>query len=178
MRYRFCSSCTEEMERTRGREERASFEKAGITDADEDAAAAMQGYNCVMIYSADEEQILFCKRLSDPYEGKFNLVGGKIEAGEDHFDAAYRELFEETGIGCGDVELFHMMDFTYYNQNCYVEIYTGVLRGDVELVSEKHPLRWLDVSEDFFDLDRFAGEGNIGHMVEQVKDYGRGKRGK
>ena len=23
-----------------------------------------------------------------------------------------------------------------------------------------------------FDLDRFAGEGNIGHMVEQVKIYG------
>lgn len=170
MRYRFCSSCTEEMERARSGEGAASSGEAGV--------AAMQGYNCVMIYSADEEQILFCKRLSDPYEGKFNLVGGKIEAGEDHFDAAYRELFEETGIGRGDVELFHMMDFTYYNQNCYVEIYTGVLRGDVELVSEKHPLRWLDVSEDFFDLDRFAGEGNIGHMVEQVKDYGRGKRGK
>lgn len=71
-----------------------------------------------------------------------------------------------------------MMDFTYYNQNCYVEIYTGVLKGDVELVSEKHPLCWLDSGEDFFDLERFAGEGNIGHMVQQVKDYGRGKRGK
>ena len=110
----------------------------------------MQGYNCVMIYSTDEEKILFCRRLSDPYKGKFNLVGGKIEEGEDHFDAAYRELFEETGIR----------------------------RGDVELVSEKHPLCWLDSGEDFFDLERFAGEGNIGHMVQQVKDYGRGKRGK
>ena len=38
--------------------------------------------------------------------------------------------------------------------------------------------RWLDSGEDFFDLERFAGEGNIGHMVQQVKDYGRGKRGK
>jgi len=28
--------------------------------------------------------------------------------------------------------------------------------------------------ENFFDLDRFAGEGNIGHMIEQVKDYGEG----
>ena len=134
----------------------------------------MQGYNCVMIYSRDGKSILFCERLSDPYKGKLNLVGGKIEEGEDHFEAAYRELREETGIGCNDVELFHMMDFTYYNQQCYVEIYTGTLRGDVELVSEKHPLRWIDAGEDFFDLNRFAGEGNIGHMLEQVKDYGMG----
>ncbi|MFR4019232.1 MAG: DNA mismatch repair protein MutT, partial [Clostridia bacterium] len=43
-----------------------------------------------------------------------------------------------------------------------------------ELVSEKHPLCWIDAGEDFFDLERFAGEGNIGHMVEQVRDYGMG----
>ena len=67
-----------------------------------------------------------------------------------------------------------MMDFTYYNQNCIVEVYAGVLTDDVELVSEKHPLCWVDAGEDFFDLERFAGEGNIGHMVEQVRDYGMG----
>ena len=127
-----------------------------------------------MIYSRDGGSILFCRRLSDPYKGKFNLVGGKIEPDEDHFDAAYRELLEETGIGRSDVELFHMMDFTYYNQNCYVEIYTGVLNSDVKLISEKHPLCWISADEDFFDLERFAGEGNIGHMVQQVNDYGMG----
>ena len=30
------------------------------------------------------------------------------------------------------------------------------------------------LTENFFDLERFAGEGNIGHMVEQVKEYGTG----
>jgi len=70
--------------------------------------------------------------------------------------------------------LSHMMDFTYYNQGCIVEIYVGVLRRDVQLQPEKHPLYWLPLSENFFDLERFAGEGNIGHMLEQVKDYGTG----
>lgn len=160
MRYRFCSSCTEEMDR--------QFRE------DQTESAEMQGYNCIMIYSPDKSRLLFCKRLRDPYEGKFNLVGGKIEPGEDHFDAAYRELFEETGISRSDVALFHMMDFTYFNQNCTVEVYAGVLTGETELVSEKHPLCWIDAGEDFFDLEKFAGEGNIGHMVEQVRDYGMG----
>ena len=44
------------------------------------------------------EKLLFCKRMKDPYKGKYNLVGGKIEPSEDGFVAAYRELEEETGI--------------------------------------------------------------------------------
>lgn len=134
----------------------------------------MQGYNCIIIYNKDESRLLFCKRIKDPYEGKFNLVGGKIEPGEEGFHAAYRELFEETGIGSDDVNLSHMMDFTYYNQDCYVEVYVGTLNKNVVLKPEVHPLHWLDIETNFFDLETFAGEGNIGHMMEQIKDYGRG----
>ena len=130
----------------------------------------MQGYNCIIVYEKNENDILFCKRLSDPYKGLFNLVGGKIESGEDGFDAAYRELFEETGITSDDIRLSHMMDFTYYNQDCFV----GKLEDHVILKEEKHPLVWISKEENFFDSKKFAGEGNIGHMVEQVNIYGKG----
>ena len=40
----------------------------------------MQGYNCIVVFHRDGKRALFCKRLSDPYKGKYNLVGGKIEA--------------------------------------------------------------------------------------------------
>lgn len=134
----------------------------------------MQGYNCVIIYSKDESMLLFCKRMKEPYKGKLNLVGGKIEPGEDGFVAAYRELREETGIDKEDVSLRHMMDFTYYNQDCYVEVYVGTLNKKTILKPEQHPLIWLSTDENFFDLNKFAGEGNIGHMMEQVKEFGRG----
>ncbi|MDO4746409.1 MAG: NUDIX hydrolase [Bacillota bacterium] len=138
----------------------------------------MQGYNCIMVFNKTSEKVLFCKRLWDPYEGKYNLVGGKIEEGENGFHAAYRELCEETGITEENIELFHMMDFTYYNQGCYVEVYVGTLMDDIDPVPEDHPLYWLDIEEDFFDLEKFAGEGNIGHMLQQVKDYGIGEKSK
>ena len=135
----------------------------------------MQGYNCIVVFNPQRNKILFCKRTSDPYKGLFNLVGGKVEPGESGARAAYRELFEETGISDRDIELKHMMDFTYHNQNCYMEVYVGTLNRQVDLKSEKHPLVWLDAGEDFFSMERFAGEGNIGHMMEQIKIYGEGR---
>lgn len=129
-----------------------------------------------MIFNRNKDRLLFCKRTTNPYLGKYNLVGGKIEPEEDGFHAAYRELEEETGIGQEAVVLSHMMDFTYYNQDCYVEVYVGILQKEVMLKQEKHPLLWMDLEQDFFSLDRFAGEGNIGHMVQQVWDYGMGIR--
>ena len=135
----------------------------------------MQGYNCIMVYKDEQrKELLFCKRKKDPYKGKFNLVGGKIEPGENGFDAAYRELEEETGITREEICLRHMMDFTYYNQDCFVEIYVGVLEREKDLRAETHPLYWLSTEEDLFDLEKFAGEGNIGHMVQQVVCYGDG----
>ena len=136
----------------------------------------MQGYNCIMVYNPEGTKLLFCKRIKDPYKGLYNLVGGKIDKNEDGFMAAYRELKEETGMDSSKILLHHMMDFTYYNQNCYVEVYVGRLNEEVEIHDEIHPLEWLSLDENFFDLDRFAGEGNIGHMVEQVKIYGMGEK--
>ncbi|MFD1177808.1 NUDIX hydrolase [Paenibacillus puldeungensis] len=129
----------------------------------------MQGYNVLMIYNKDMDKLLMCKRSRDPYKGLSNLVGGKIERGETGIMAAYRELLEETNISNKDVILYHLMDFKYYIHECYVEVYVGQLDHDVEVFGDENELYWSDLNKDFFDMSLFAGEGNIGHMIEQVK---------
>ncbi|QLG42078.1 MULTISPECIES: NUDIX hydrolase [unclassified Paenibacillus] len=129
----------------------------------------MQGYNVLMIYSKDMDKLLMCKRSRNPYKGLSNLVGGKIEHGESGIMAAYRELFEETGISNKDIILHHLMDFKYYIQECYVEVYFGELNYHVDVYGDENELYWSDLNKDFFDMSLFAGEGNIGHMIEQVK---------
>ena len=131
----------------------------------------MQGYNLLMIYNREMDRLLMCRRLKDPYKGLSNFVGGKIESGEPGMEAAYRELREETGISREDVVLHHVMDFKYYLQDCYVEVYAGRLKRDVAVSGEENELYWSDLEQDFFDMRLFAGEGNIGHMLEQVKMY-------
>ena len=68
--------------------------------------------NCIVLFNRKKDGILFCRRRKDPYQGKYNFVGGKVEKGESSLDAAYRELEEETGITAGDVSLHRLMDLT------------------------------------------------------------------
>ncbi len=134
----------------------------------------MRGLNVVWVFNPAANKVLMCKRHKDPYKGLYNLVGGKIEPGEDGPAAAYRELKEETSID--DIALVHMMDFTYFLQNpCRIEVYVGKLAHDVEVHGDEKELVWIDLDEDLFDMSRFAGEGNIGHMFEIIKQNSLGR---
>ena len=129
----------------------------------------MINYNCIIILTKDKDRLLFCKRISEPYTGLFNFVGGKIEEGENSLEAAYRELEEETGITKEDTSLVPFMDFVWHIQQMRMEVYVGVLNKEVDLKVEKHPLHYLELTHNFFDMEKFAGEGNIGHMIEILK---------
>lgn len=127
--------------------------------------------NCIVVFSKDKDFVLFCKRKKEPYSGLLNFVGGKVEKGEPSEEAAYRELFEETGIGRKQIRLYRLMDITYYHQKFVLEMYVGKLEEDVNLCEEKNPLLWLPLTEDFADPDRFAGEQNIAHIINVALKY-------
>lgn len=131
----------------------------------------MKKLNLIIVYNKENDKILMCKREKEPYKGKLNLVGGKVEKDEDELEAAYRELNEETGITNQDIKLTHLMNFQYKISNIELEVYMGKLNRDVELVEEVNKLYWIDKKENFFDEDKYAGEGNIGHIVKHAKKY-------
>ncbi len=128
----------------------------------------MQGYNIIAVFNHTADKLLMCKRRKDPYKGLSNLVGGKIETGEDGMNAAYRELEEETSITKKDITLFHLMDFTYYIDDCYVEVYAGKLNKQITVNGDENDLYWSETDRDFFDMEQYAGEGNIGHIVQHI----------
>ena len=98
----------------------------------------------------------------------YNLVGGKLE-NDNSLEEAYRELFEETNISSLDIELVHFMNFTYIKWNKELEVFYGILKHDVELIEEVNKLEWIDINDNFFDMKKYAGEGNIGHIIEEIK---------
>ncbi len=128
----------------------------------------MRVYNCIAVFHESEQKALFCRRTKEPYQGLYNFVGGKAEGAESGLDAAYRELQEETGISRDDIQLVHLMDFTYYVHDYVLEIYAGRLNKNVNLQEELNPLEWLSLSEDFTDESRFAGNKNLAHIIRMA----------
>ena len=128
----------------------------------------MKKQNVIIILNKNEDKILMCKREKEPYKGLYNLVGGKLEKNENELAGAYRELAEETGITAEDTILYHMMDYKYYIEDMELQVFIGKLNREKELVEEINKLEWIESKENFFDSSKFAGEGNIGHMVEEV----------
>lgn len=123
-------------------------------------------YNLCLVLNESETHLLMGLRSKEPYVGLFNLLGGKIDDGEDYLQSAYRELYEESGITKDDITLKPFIDFTWHPVEMEMKVFVGKLNKKVSLKEELHTLHWIDINENFFDMSKFAGEGNIGHMVE------------
>ena len=126
-------------------------------------------YNVVVAFDKDLNKTLMCKRTKEPYKGMFNLVGGKIERENDGLNEAYRELNEETNITSEDISLIHFMNIEYVVFDKLIEVYYGILNKAVNLIEEVNKLEWVSINDNFFDMNKYAGEGNIGHIIEEIK---------
>ena len=125
-------------------------------------------YNLIVVFDEEARNLLFCKRRKEPFKGLYNFVGGHIEPGEDGMTAAYRELREETGVTGEDIVLHHVMTLDYPLDSIHMETYAGRLNKRVNVQGDENDLFWLPVTENFFDHTRFAGNGNIGHIVWEI----------
>ena len=129
----------------------------------------MKKYNVIVVFDKNMENTLMCKRAKEPYLGMYNLVGGKIEKENDGLNEAYRELFEETNISKDDINLMHFMNIEYKTMNKLLEVYYGTLNKEVKLIEEVNKLEWVLIDDDFFNMNKYAGEGIIGHIIEEIK---------
>ena len=128
--------------------------------------------NLIVVFKDEKlEEVLFCIRAKEPYKGLYNFVGGKVEEGETDLEAAYRELFEETGIKNIDIELDHFMDLNYFKYGNNLQVYYGILKHEVTLIEEKNKLEWVIVDDRLLDNTKVAGNYNIPHIIRQIKVY-------
>lgn len=61
------------------------------------------------------------------------------------------------------------MNIEYITFNKKLEVYYGILNKEVRLIEKVNSLEWLDTDDNFFNMNKYAGEGNIGHIIEEIK---------
>ena len=91
----------------------------------------MKKLNLVVVFNQKMNQVLFCIRAKEPYKGLYNFVGGKVENGESNDDAAYRELFEETGFKIPNGSAIVDIGLNKYLENKDLYVYAWIGKIDI-----------------------------------------------
>lgn len=72
------------------------------------------------VFSPDRRKVLLVHRnarAGDAHLGKYNGLGGKLEPNEDIVTGIRREIREEAGIECGDVQLAGTVSWPGFGKN-------------------------------------------------------------
>ena len=57
----------------------------------------------------------------------------------------------------------------YYLEECCLEVYVGKLNKIIDVKGTENKLFWSTLDNNFFDETQYAGEGNIGHIVQHIE---------
>lgn len=87
------------------------------------------------------------------YPGKWCFPGGTVEKGEDIFEAAIRELKEETGLEVSESNLEFLLDFSDQpDANSVGRFFLCIIENNIDIVSMEGEMHWKAL-EDIEKLD-------------------------
>jgi 8-oxo-dGTP diphosphatase len=129
------------------------------------------------VFSPDRAKVLMVHRtgrVGDAHEGKWNGLGGKLERDEDVVTGLRRELREEAGIECTEIQLAGTVSWPGFGKAG--EDWFGFLfrifafTGTVAERSPEGPLAWVPVSE-VIGLNLWEGDR---HFLPTILDTSAG----
>ena len=101
-----------------------------------------------------ESQILLIMRTKEPGAGKWSIPGGKIEIGETLFEAAKREVLEETGISVKINKAVNTYDSIVRDEQGKIKYHyflvyctAGYIEGEPQISDESSEVVWTELDD-------------------------------
>lgn len=102
-------------------------------------------------YQAD--QLILVQRKNEPQKGGWGFPGGSVWPGESLYDAAVRELREETGVAAEPEQLLEVVEVNEFDADnrhhhfILVPVLCRYLNGELQPGDDATDCRWMSVSE-------------------------------
>lgn len=129
------------------------------------------GIAVILLKKVDNDiKFLLLKRNTNPLKGLWCYIGGGIEQGEKAWEAALREVREETGITNVSLYATNQFDQFYDPHKDYiyfVPVFVGFVDNqDVQLNDEHSEYKWLSY-EEALNLLSLPGNENVLASIEK-----------
>jgi len=122
------------------------------------------------IFMNKDGEILFSKRAIDPHKGKYDIPGGFINYNENAYDAAVREVREESGVTIKKPELLGVWHNEYLPgqvSTCDLMFIATEWEGEFVPQDDVAALEWKPIT--FIESDQFAW--SYPGMLEQLQAF-------
>ncbi len=115
----------------------------------------MKKIETTLLLLRKDDQILLAEKKRGFGQGKFNGIGGKVEAGENPDETMLRETKEEINIVPIEYEKVGVFDFIEFvkgeKENVVMHVYTSTKWNGEPQESEEMRPEWFDIKEVPFD---------------------------
>lgn len=124
------------------------------------------------------DEILLVKRGYPPGKGKWSIPGGVVEAGEDIYVAAVRELKEETGIEakplgiiwvCNNVVRDNLGKVQYHYVILDVLFDPNTINGDLKVGGDAVDVSWVPID---LVMKREDVSRTVKNLLEHINKFG------
>ena len=128
-----------------------------------------------LIYD-EKKRVLMVKRLVNPQKGRYGFPGGKVLLGETLFDAAEREVFEETGLRIKGKKVLGFIPSLVY-KNGALSFHAYIIPVLMQGVSSDVKITLDDKGEDyaFIPLNDMSKYPLIPHNSDILKEINSNK---
>lgn len=134
----------------------------------------------VVVWRGDE--LLLIKRAKPPREGQWGIIGGALETGETHFEAAIREAREEAGIEIEPFAVITAIDSISKDTSGKTEFHYSIIEVNAQLLSgepkpsaEISEYRWV-LPAALQKIDVWTELKRVVALAEQQRSDVRGQR--
>lgn len=115
-----------------------------------------------LCYVLHEDQVLMVhrvKKTQDMHQGKWNGLGGKLEAGETPEECAVREIREESGLTVSDLALKGILTFPGFanDEDWYAFVFRAKTTERKLIDSPEGILQWVN-RDRLMDLNLWEGD--------------------